>query len=35
MANILLIDDEEQMLRLLGQTLARDGHVCATAKNAA
>lgn len=35
MANILLIDDEEQMLRLLEKTLERDGHVCSTARNGA
>lgn len=33
MANILLIDDEEQMLRLLERTLARDGHNCVMAVN--
>jgi putative nucleotidyltransferase with HDIG domain len=35
MANILLVDDEIQMLRLLEQTLARDEHTCALAKSAA
>ena len=33
MANILVIDDEEQMLNLLDRTLSRDGHECTLAKN--
>jgi len=34
MASILVVDDEEQMRKLLELTLSRDGHTCALAKNA-
>lgn len=35
MAEILIVDDEEQMRRLLNRTLIRDGHTCVLAANGA
>ena len=33
MANILIVDDEEQIRRLLDRTLLRHGHKCTLAAN--